>query len=573
LLFQNPVACPCNRLSQASHLQSLWLGTCWYRLFDLSKKLAVHCAFNRSLRAGPRLQAPPGAPMLRSAPVASHFQDSDRAMKAGSIALVVAGLVGGLALALSANGLMNSGNLAAQEAATLAKQAGGESERLVPANAAQVTLSFAPIARSVQPAVVNIFTARVVRQRQQMGTFFSMFESQPRVENSLGSGVIVDGAGLVITNHHVVQGADQILVALADRREYPARVLFAEPRLDLALLKIEPKGDALPVARLGDSDRAQVGDLVLAVGNPFGVGQTVTQGIVSATARTGIGVSDAQFFIQTDAAINQGNSGGALAAMSGEVIGINSAILTGGGNGGSIGLGFAIPSNMVKIFLRGASTGKFVTAWIGVEGEPLTSESARAAGLERPTGMLVTGVSRGSPAERAGLRPGDIVYAVDGKEVLDPASLRYQIATQPVGDSVTLTVVRSGEAINLKLGLAAPPEAPARQLTQLPDGSILAGVSIANLSPALAQELGAGLPEQGVVVVSVPRQAPAARTGYPRPGDIVESVNGQQVGTVSDVRSALGVAQNQTLFGLNRGGQRVECLYQAPASFRCRATA
>jgi serine protease Do len=494
-------------------------------------------------------------------------------MKAGKIGLVAAGLVGGLALALSVNGLTGSGTLSAQEAASLARTAGGENERTVPQTAGQINLSFAPVARSVQPAVVNIFTARVVRQRQQMGGFFSMFEGQPRVENSLGSGVIVDAAGLVVTNNHVVQGADQIIVALADRREYPAKLIFSEPRLDLALLKIEPKGASLPVARLGDSDRAQVGDLVLAIGNPFGVGQTVTQGIVSATARTGIGVSDTQFFIQTDAAINQGNSGGALAAMSGEVIGINSAILTGGRDGGSIGLGFAIPSNMVKIFLRGASTGRFVTAWIGVEGEPLTSESATSAGLERPTGMLVTGVSRGSPAEQAGLKPGDIVYAVDGKEVLDPSSLRYLIATQPVGDSVTLTVVRGGEATNLKLGLAAPPENPPRQLTQLPGGSILAGVSIANLSPALAQELGAGLPEQGVVVVSVPRQAPAARTGFPSRGDIVESVNGQRVQDVTDVRGALEANPGQTLFALNRGGQRVECLYRAPATFGCRAVA
>lgn len=494
-------------------------------------------------------------------------------MKVKAIALLAAGAVGGLALALSVNSWTGNGNALAQDASQLAQDAGGQPPRAIPTNAGQINLSFAPVARAVQPAVVNIFTARVVRQRQQMSPFFSVFDSQPRVENALGSGVIVDGKGLVVTNHHVVQGADQIIVALADRREYPAKLLFAEPRLDLALLQIDPKGASIPVAKLGDSDRSQVGDLVLAIGNPFGVGQTVTQGIVSATARTGIGVSDAQFFIQTDASINQGNSGGALAAMNGEVIGINSAILTGGQSGGSIGLGFAIPSNMVKTFLRGASTGKLVTAWIGVEGEGLTSEAAERAGLDRPTGMLVTGVSPGSPSAQAGLRPGDIVYAIDGKEVLDPASLRYQIATQPLGDSVTLTVVRNGTATNLKMQLAAPPESPARQLTQLPNGNILAGVSIANLSPAFAQELGAGLPEQGVVVVRVPQQAPAARTGFPRPGDVVESVNGQKVGSVSDVTQALQSSPNQTLFGINRRGQRVQCLFQAPASFGCRAVA
>jgi serine protease Do len=228
---------------------------------------------------------------------------------------------------------------------------------------------------------------------------------------------------------------------------------------------------------------------------------------------------------------------------------------------------------MVKIFLRGASTGKFVTAWVGVEGEPLTAESAKAAGLDRPTGMLVTAVSAGSPADQAGLKAGDIVYAIDGKEVLDPGALRYRIASQPVGESVTVTIVRRGSAQNLKMNLTAPPENPPRQLTQIPSGSILAGVSIANLSPALAQELGAGLPERGVVVVNVPREAPAARTRFPRPGDIVESVNGQRVASVADVRTALGAAQGQTLFRLNRDGQRVECLYQAPAQFGCRAVA
>ncbi|WP_199555602.1 Do family serine endopeptidase [Sandaracinobacteroides hominis] len=494
-------------------------------------------------------------------------------MKIKGMALLAAGAVGGLALALSINNFNGLGTASAQDVAELARATGGEAPRTVPSGMAQVNLSFAPVAKAVQPAVVNIFTARVVRQRQQMSPFFSVFDSQPRVENSLGSGVIVDKAGLVITNNHVVQGADQIVVALSDRREYPAKLLFAEPRLDLALLQIDPKGAALPAARLGDSDRAQVGDLVLAIGNPFGVGQTVTQGIVSATARTGIGVSDTQFFIQTDAAINQGNSGGALASMNGEVIGINSAILTGGQDGGSIGLGFAIPSNMVKIFLRGASGGKLVTAWIGVEGEALTLQAAQQAGLERPTGMLVTGVSAGSPSALAGLKPGDIVYAIDGKEVFDPSSLRYQIATQPVGESVTLTIVRGGTAQNLKMQLSAPPESPARQLTQLPNGSILAGVSIANLSPALAQELGAGLPEKGVVVVQVPPQAPAAQTGFPRPGDIVESINGQRVGSVGEVNSALGASPQRTLFGINRGGQRVECLFQAPRSFGCRAAA
>ncbi|MFA7440964.1 MAG: Do family serine endopeptidase [Sphingomonadaceae bacterium] len=494
-------------------------------------------------------------------------------MKAGGVALLTAGIAAGVALALSVNSWQESGNAVAQVAAQLAREAGAEGPRYVPGTSNEITLSFAPVARRVQPAVVNIFTARVVRQRGSLSPFFSVFDSEPRVANSLGSGVIVDGKGLIVTNNHVVQGAEQIVVVLADRREYPAKVVFSEAKLDLALLKVDPKGDELPTARLGDSDRAQVGDLVLAVGNPFGVGQTVTQGIVSAVARTGIGVSDAQFFIQTDASINQGNSGGALVAMNGDVVGINTAILTGGQNGGSIGLGFAVPSNMVKIFMRAAESGKMVTSWIGAEGEALAADTAKAAGLDRPAGALLTGVTAGSPAAKAGLRPGDIVYAIDGKEVLDPSSLRYRISSLPVGSSVTLTVIRNRQAMNVSLTLVAPPENPPRQLTQLPAGSILAGISIANLSPALAQELGAGLPEKGVVVVEVPRGAPAARTGFPRPGDIVESVNGESVDSVNDLRDAVSGSPNRTLFGIDRGGQRVECLFQAPRTFACRAAA
>jgi serine protease Do len=490
-------------------------------------------------------------------------------MQLRALAIAGAGLAAGAALSVGIDSWRDR-PAAAQEAAQLARQAGGGPPRVAPASAAEVTLSFAPVARRVQPAVVNIYTARVIRDPAALSPFFSIFNSQPRVANALGSGVIIDAAGLVLTNNHVAGNADQIVVALADRREFPAKLLFSDPRLDLALLKIEPGKGRLPVATLGDSDRAEVGDLVLAIGNPFGVGQTVTQGIVSAVARTGIGISDAQFFIQTDAAINQGNSGGALVNMAGEVIGINTAILTGSSGGGSIGLGFAVPSNMVKIFLRAAGSGKLVTAWLGAAGEPLSPDTAREAGLDRPSGTLITDVSAGSPAAAAGLKPGDIVYAIDGKEVPDPSALRYRIATQPVGASVTLTVIRDGKPRNMVLQLAAPPETPPRQLTRLPAGSILAGITIANLSPALAQELGAGLPEKGVVVVDVPAAAPAARTGFPRPGDILERVNQTPVHRVDDVLQALAQSPSRTLFTLDRGGQDVMCLFEAPGGFGCR---
>jgi len=442
--------------------------------------------------------------------------------------------------------------------------------RQVPRSEAEIRLSFAPVARAVQPAVVNIYTARVTRE--PVDPFFRMFQSQPRVAHSLGSGVIVDPAGLVVTNNHVVRGADQIVVALADRREFPAELLYADPKLDLALLRIDPKGAPLPAARLGDSDRLEVGDLVLAIGNPFGVGQTVTQGIVSANARTGIGVSDTDFFIQTDAAINQGNSGGALVSMDGEVVGINTAIFS--GSGGNIGIGFAIPSNMVKVFLTQARTGRRTTSWLGVEGTAVDGTRARAAGLDRVTGVAVAGVSPGSPADRAGLRPGDIVLALDGKEVPDPATLRYRVATQPPGETVTLTVLRGGRTQQLPVRLATPPETPPRQLTQLPAGTVLGGVTIANLSPALAQELGAGLPERGVVVVEVDGRAPLARFGVPRPGDILESVNGRPVERVADaVEATLASRGGPVQFTLNRSGQRAECLFDPPGRFVCRQVA
>lgn len=484
--------------------------------------------------------------------------------------LLLVGAVAGLALAFTIN---DSGPTAvAQDAAALAAQAAGaQPERSVPANQAQLQLSYSPVAKRVAPAVVNIYTARVTRQRTD--PFYDFFFGQgrmarPRIEQSLGSGVIVDGIGLVVTNNHVIEGADEILVALTDRRQFAAKLIFADPRTDLAVLQMDIKGQRLPVARLGDSDRAEVGDVVLAIGNPFGVGQTVTHGIVSAVARTGIGVSDYQFFIQTDAPINPGNSGGALVAMDGSIMGINTAIFS--RSGGSNGVGFAIPANMVRIFLNSARTGKLVTAWVGVEGEPVTPDTASRVGLDRPAGVLVTGVTAGSPAARAGLRPGDVIYAVDGKEVADPGMLRYRIATQPVGEAVTVTLVRDRNARNVSLRLAAPPETPARDLTLLAGANLLSGVTVGNLSPAFAQEIGAGLPERGVVVVRVDPRAPAAQLNFLQPGDIIDAVNGQRVGTVDELQRVAANGAGMAV-RFSRGGRQAECVYRPPSQFFCRS--
>ncbi len=484
--------------------------------------------------------------------------------------LLLVGGVAGLALAFTIDG--HSPTATAQQAAALAAQAAGpQAERTVPANPGQLMMSYSPVAKRVSPAVVNIYTARVTQQRPN--AFYDLFFGQgrmarPRVEQSLGSGVIVEAAGLVVTNNHVIEGATEILVALADRRQYSAKLLFADPRTDLAVLQMDIKGATLPVARLGDSDRAEVGDVVLAIGNPFGVGQTVTHGIVSAVARTGVGISDYQFFLQTDAPINPGNSGGALVAMDGSIVGINTAIFS--RSGGSNGVGFAIPANMVKSFLQQAKTGKLVSAWIGVEGEPVTPDTATRVGLDRPIGVLVTDVTAGSPAAAAGLRAGDVIYAIDGKEVGDPGMLRYRMATQAVGETVTATLIRDGAARNVPLRLAAPPETPARSLTTVAGNNLLTGVTVGNLSPAFAQELGAGLPERGVVVVRIDPRAPAARLNFLQPGDIIDALNGQRVASVGDVQRLASDASGLVV-RLSRGGRQAECTFRPPSQFFCRS--
>ena len=484
---------------------------------------------------------------------------------------VLAAAVIGLMLVLRADNQAERAAALTEDATKLASQAtpGGEPARSVPASQVQVQLSYAPVVKRTAPAVVNIYTAQVVRSPMLNHPLFRNFGDQGgRVANSLGSGVIVDASGLIITNNHVVEGADEILVQLADRREFRARVEFAAPRTDLAVLRIDPGRHELPVLPLGDSDRVEVGDIVLAIGNPLGVGQTVTQGIVSATARTGVGISDYQFFLQTDAAINPGNSGGALVGMDGSLVGINTAIFS--QSGGSEGVGFAIPSNMVKTILRAARTGKLERAYVGIAGEPVTPDVAAEAGLNRPAGVIVRQVSPNSPAADAGIRPGDVIFAVNGQEVSDPETLRYRVATQPVGSRATVTLIRNRKAQNVSVALEPPPERPARDLTRVGGNNLLTGVTVANLSPALAQELGGGLPEQGVVVVEVPRAAPAGQLRFLRPGDLIEAVNDERVDSVDELVTLASGAAEQMAVLINRGGQRAECIFQAPNRFFCR---
>lgn len=487
--------------------------------------------------------------------------------------MLVAGVLAGASFAMAIDQIEPRASAGALvEAAAVA--AGQEAAvRRAPTSERELMLSYSPLVKATVPAVVNVYSARVTQARQR-DPFYDFFfgqgrmTPQPRVEQSLGSGVIVDAGGLVVTNNHVVDGADEIIVALADRREFKAKLLFTDKQLDLALLKVDPAGKPLPTVPIGDSDRAEVGDIVIAIGNPFGVGQTVTHGIVSALARTGVGISDYQFFVQTDAAINPGNSGGALIGMDGKLVGINTAIYS--RSGGSNGIGFAIPANMVRQFVAGAKSGKISRPWLGFTAQPVTSDIARGVGLDRPAGVLVNSVTKGSPAGNSGIRVGDIVYAVDGKDASDPDTLRYLVASQPVGNVVKLTLLRDGKVENVTMKLVAPPEIPARDTTLIGGGSILAGVTVANLSPALAAELGSGLPDAGVVITAMDGRAPAARLGLLQPGDIVESVSGKPVTSARGLKAQIAAAASEGAIRFNRGGRVRECNYRAPASVQCR---
>jgi serine protease Do len=440
----------------------------------------------------------------------------------------------------------------------------GAQQRAVPQSREQITLSFAPLVRQAAPAVVNVYTRRVVRARASpllddpllqrfFGQALPFGVPRDRVERSLGSGVIVGPDGLIVTNHHVIKDSDEITVVLADRREFEARVLESDERTDLAVLRIDPpRGEALPHLQLRDSDEMEVGDLVLAIGNPFGVGQTVTSGIVSAVSRTGVGVTDYNFFIQTDAAINPGNSGGALVAMDGRLVGINTAIFS--RSGGSLGIGFAIPSNMVRTVVDAArGGGRLVWPWLGLSGQAVTGEMASALGLPRPAGVLVGQVDPRSPAARAGLRQGDVVTAVNGRAVDDPDSLRYRFATLPVGSRAALTVSRGGAPREVAFAVSPPPEDPPRDLTRLGGrANPLAGAAVANLSPALAEEIGFPGPAEGVVVTEVAPGAPAHRLGL-QPGDVLLRLNDREVGSVRQLVQALDRGSRGWVVTIRRG--------------------
>jgi Do/DeqQ family serine protease len=424
----------------------------------------------------------------------------------------------------------------------------------------QITFSYAPVVKRAAPAVVNVYVRQRVRQgfsNPFLEQFFGrQFGQSERIQNSLGSGVIVTPGGVVVTNNHVVQGdaGTEIKVALSDAREFDAKVLLKDERTDLAVLQIKNSGIEFPYLTFADADLLEVGDLVLAIGNPFGVGQTITSGIVSALARTRVGISDYQFFIQTDAAINPGNSGGALVDMQGRLVGINTAIFS--KSGGSQGIGFAIPANMVRLVVDSALQGGAVRRpWLGATLSEVNSDYAVAAGLDHPTGALVSTVADDGPAASAGLRAGDIILSVDEKEVSDPNAFQYRFTTRGTSGEASLEVLRSGTRRRISVPLMVAPEVPPRDTRDLAGNNPLSGARVANLSPAVAEELSIQ-ETKGVVVLETESYSIARRIGI-QPGDIVVEINGEKIDTTRGLEKAVSRPARLWRMSIQRGGELI----------------
>ncbi|MEM7639933.1 MAG: Do family serine endopeptidase [Pseudomonadota bacterium] len=429
-------------------------------------------------------------------------------------------------------------------------------EKVVPETQADIELSYAPLVKQVSPAVVNVYTTKTVQRGvsvQEM--MFGRRFGGPQTQSSLGSGVILGEDGIIVTNNHVIEGADEIIIVLADRREYPAELILADERTDLAVLRVDADGSTLPTLGYADTRGVEVGDLVLAVGNPFGVGQTVTTGIISATARTDVGVSDYAFFLQTDAAVNPGNSGGALVNTRGDLVGVNTAIFS--RSGGSNGIGFAIPSEMVKRVVDAAvNEGTIVRPWLGLKGQSVTFDIAKAQGLDRPLGVIVSEVYEDGPADLAGLRRGDLVLTIDDREVFDERGLKFLAATKSPGEDVALNVLRGGTEQVINARLAPPPGASEAERILLDGRHPFAGVEVVELSPRLAEEIGySDSFASGVLVTSMTRRAYRMRIVQPR--DIITAIDGQSIETIEDLNRALDREPGRWDIEIERNGRKI----------------
>lgn len=445
--------------------------------------------------------------------------------------------------------------MAAVIAAGVAGAAAAQTDpRAVPLSQAQVQLSFAPVASRASPAVVNVYADRTIANPAYANPFYRQFGvPRDRMERSLGSGVIVRPDGVIVTNNHVIQGGQTLKVVLADRREFTARVMLADERVDLAVLKIDTGSERLPTLSIADTHNLQVGDLVLAIGNPFGLSQTVTSGIISALARTEQG-SDS-FFIQTDAPINRGNSGGALVNMRGELVGINSSILS--STGDSNGIGFAIPAELVRRVVDSAVSGghTFVRPWIGARLQSVTPDIARSMRLARPDGVLVSDLYPGASGARAGLQRGDVIVSVAGADVHDEAGVRYQFALQQPNARLPLVINRNGQTMTLN-AVAEPPPGGSPPPRLIGGRSPLTGAQVVTLTPATAEEAGLDPFLTGVFIQQIDPSGPAARIGF-RPGDIISDVNGRQIRDAGELEAALAAGDSWTL-GVQRGSQHAE---------------
>jgi Do/DeqQ family serine protease len=421
--------------------------------------------------------------------------------------------------------------------------------REVPQSDSQIKLSFAPVVKSVSPSVVNVYATRVEQQTSPFANdpFFSrffgqgQFQTRPRESQSLGSGVIVEAGGVILTNRHVIEGATDVRIALSDGREFAVDVIVEDAQTDLAVLRVRDPGDAtFPAIAFADSDALQVGDLVLAIGNPFGVGQTVTSGIVSALARTGVEKSDYEFFIQTDAAINPGNSGGALVDLDGKLVGINTAIYS--QTGGSVGIGFAIPANMARLVAdAGVNGGEIVRPWFGAKMQAVTSDIAASLGMSAPHGALITEVAPDGPAARAGFASGDVILSVDGVAVNDPSAFNFRLATKPIGETTILSRQRAGTTDDVRFTVEAAPTPRNDAIAAISGNSRFAGTSVRQIDPALAEAKGLPYDARGVIVTAIEPGSPAEQMGL-RVDDIILALNDMPVETA---RAFADVASNR----------------------------
>lgn len=441
-------------------------------------------------------------------------------------------------------------------------------ERQVPPTREQLQYSYAPIVKRATPAVVNVYVRSRVRTAVSPfanDPFFQRFFGgrggfglpQERIQQSLGSGVIISPDGVIVTNTHVVKGGTdtQIRVALFDKREYDARIVAQDERTDLAVLKIEKGGNDFPFLQFADSDKLEVGDVVLAIGNPFGVGQTVTSGIISALARTEMAQSDTQVFLQTDAAINPGNSGGALVDMNGRLAGINTMIFS--QSGGSVGIGFAIPSNLVRLVADNAVAGrKIERPWLGAQLETVDRDKAALLKLDRISGAVVVRMTDNGPAAKAGLALGDVIVAVDGFEVGDSHSVLYRLTTRGVGNAARLEVLRNGQRETVNLPLLPPPKPGKDDVRNLSGNHPFDGARVSNILPSVADELNLDETD-GVVIVAVRSGGVASRLDF-QPGDIIVQVGDDKITDVLMLDEITRKGRRLWSVTIKRGGRMMK---------------